>query len=231
MAYHESVQGSITCCQADYCCPSSSKSFSPTEGKVESRAVQVYILLVFSLFYNNYFSRILEYRGTIGPNENPNAWWRVYHSQFPLLRKFWLALSAFPATSTSAERVFNMDGLVLSPNRQQLLTAKLQEYNIYDSRRSLDPERTSDMVICRDFWLSRDGADDRFQLCPRCPPFPSPEACYRISCSKHNKEQGSIAWESVGELYSLDYLCCLFLNWGEIPSPPIYVLTTYVNLE
>jgi len=69
-----------------------------------------------------------------------------------------------------------------------LVMPRRKEYNIYDSRRSLDPERTSDMVICRDFWLSRDGADDRFQLCPRCPPFPSPEACYRISCSKHNKE-------------------------------------------
>ena len=75
-----------------------------------------YVILVFVVFLYHLY-RILEYRSTVGPKENPNAWWRVHHSQFPLLRKFWLALSAFPATSTSAERVFNMDGLVLSPNR------------------------------------------------------------------------------------------------------------------
>ena len=109
--------------------------------------------------------------GTVEPNENPNAWWRVHHTEFPLLSKYWIALCAFPATSTSAERVFNMDGLVLTP-----------------CRKSLDPERTGDLIICRDYWLSRaEGVDERFKLCSQCPKPPSPEACYKISCAKHNK--------------------------------------------
>ena len=107
----------------------------------------------------------------MGTKENPNAWWRAHHTEFLLLSKYWIALCAFPATSTSAERVFNMDGLVLSP-----------------SRKSLNPERTGDMIICKDYWLSRaEGVDDGFKLCSKCPKPPSPEACYKISCAKHNK--------------------------------------------
>ena len=115
-------------------------------------------------------SKFLKHRGSVGPKENPNAWWRAHHTEFPLLSKYWIAMCAFPATSTSAERVFNMDGLVLSP-----------------SRKRLDPDRTGDIVICRDYWMSREGMDERFSLCSKCPQPPSPEACYKISCSKHNK--------------------------------------------
>ena len=114
-------------------------------------------------------AKFLEHRGSVGPKENPNAWWRVHHTEFPLLSKYWMAMCAFPATSTSAERVFNMDGLVLSP-----------------SRKKLDPDRTGDMVICRDYWMSREGMDERFSLCSKCAQPPSPEACYKISCFKHN---------------------------------------------
>ena len=115
-------------------------------------------------------SKFLKHRGSVGPKENPNAWWRDHHTEFPLLSKYWISKCAFPATATSAEQVFNMDGLVLSP-----------------SRKRLDPDRTGDMVICRDYWMSREGMDERFSLCSKCPQPPSPEACYKISCSKHNK--------------------------------------------
>ena len=64
-----------------------------------------------------------------------------------------------------------MNGLVLTP-----------------CRKSLDPERTGDLIICRDYWLSRaEGVDERFKLYSQCPKPPSPEACYKIFCAKHNK--------------------------------------------
>jgi hypothetical protein len=44
-------------------------------------------------------------------------WWCENHTEFPLLAKFWLAHSCFPATSASAERAFNMDGLILTDSR------------------------------------------------------------------------------------------------------------------
>ena len=49
--------------------------------------------------------------------ENPMDWWCENHTEFPLLAKFWLAHSCFPATSASAERAFNMDGLILTDSR------------------------------------------------------------------------------------------------------------------
>ena len=97
-------------------------------------------------------ARFLPFVGSVGPKENPNTWWRANYTQFTLLKMFRLAHSEFPATSASAERVFNMDGLVLTP-----------------SRRSLDPERTGDMILCRDYWLSREGANQSFELCHQCP--------------------------------------------------------------
>ena len=56
-------------------------------------------------------------RGTVGTKENPNLWWRSNQTLFPLLAKYWMANSSFPATSTSAERSFSMDGLILIPTR------------------------------------------------------------------------------------------------------------------
>ena len=61
--------------------------------------------------------RFLKWRGQVPVDENPNIWWRKYHADYPLLAKFWMAHSSFPATSTSSERVFNMDGLILVPRR------------------------------------------------------------------------------------------------------------------
>ena len=48
---------------------------------------------------------------------NPSTWHKDHQKKFPLLSKFWKAYSSFPATSTAAERVFNVDGLVISPRR------------------------------------------------------------------------------------------------------------------
>ena len=48
---------------------------------------------------------------------NPSTWYRDNHKKFPLLSKFWKAYSSFPATSTASERVFNIDGLVISLRR------------------------------------------------------------------------------------------------------------------
>jgi hypothetical protein len=61
--------------------------------------------------------RFLKLRGTVPVFENPNIWWRFHHADFPLLARFWIAHSSFPATSASSERVFNMDGLILVPRR------------------------------------------------------------------------------------------------------------------
>ena len=41
------------------------------------------------------------------------AWYRDHSKEFPLLTKYWQPYSSFPATSCSAERVFNVDGASL----------------------------------------------------------------------------------------------------------------------
>ena len=61
--------------------------------------------------------RYLKWRGMVSVDEDPSGWWRKHHEDYPLLAKFWMAHSSFPATSTSAERVFNMDGLILVSKR------------------------------------------------------------------------------------------------------------------
>ena len=48
---------------------------------------------------------------------NPCAWYRKNNKEVPLLASYFKAHGAFPATSTSAERVFNMDGVVLTRSR------------------------------------------------------------------------------------------------------------------
>ena len=65
----------------------------------------------------------LKYRGIPDTDSNPSAWWRENQKQFPLLSKFWKAYSSFPATSTASERVFNVDGLVISPRRYTSLVS------------------------------------------------------------------------------------------------------------
>ena len=47
-------------------------------------------------------------------------------------------------------------------------------------------DRTSDMIICKDYWMSRT-PKEAFLLCSDCPPPPSRDANYVISCFEHNK--------------------------------------------
>ena len=59
----------------------------------------------------------LKLRGTLSRKENPMDWWRINQKSFSLLALFWKAHSSFPATSTSSERAFSMDGLIMQPCR------------------------------------------------------------------------------------------------------------------
>ena len=58
--------------------------------------------------------------------------------------------------------------------------------NFKHVRKSLDADRTANMVVTKDFWMSR-RALDSYRLCEQCPKYPDPKACYKISCTKHNK--------------------------------------------
>ena len=62
-------------------------------------------------------SKYLLLRGDLDTSANPCHWWMENHKLFPLLAKFWKANCAFPATSTSSERAFSMDGLIITPKR------------------------------------------------------------------------------------------------------------------
>ena len=97
-------------------------------------------------------------------------WCRENCAKFPLISKYWLSYMAFPATSCSAERTFNVDGLILS-----------------DRRKRLDPDTTQKLIICHDYWMSREPAE-MFKLCPKCPQPPSNNACYQICFDKHCKK-------------------------------------------
>ena len=48
------------------------------------------------------------------------------------------------------------------------------------------PNRSSDMIVYKDYWMSRT-AIHGFKVCTKCPPPPHPGANYSICCSKHNK--------------------------------------------
>ena len=48
---------------------------------------------------------------------NPSAWYKENCKRIPLLSRYWMAYSAFPATSCSAERILNVDGLILTDLR------------------------------------------------------------------------------------------------------------------
>ena len=61
--------------------------------------------------------RFLSRRETLDRKENPMDWWRLNHMAFPLLAHYWKAHSSFPATSTSAERAYSMDGLIMTSCR------------------------------------------------------------------------------------------------------------------
>ena len=42
------------------------------------------------------------------------------------------------------------------------------------------------MVVVKDYWMSR-RAMESYRLCEKCPKYPDPQACYNVSCKKHNK--------------------------------------------
>ena len=87
---------------------------------------------------------------------------------FPLLAEYFMAYSSFQPTSVASERVFNIDGLVMS-----------------DRRKSMDPERHEDCVIVQDY-LKRRVNPEAFKLCSSCPQHPSVSATYKSFCQKHN---------------------------------------------
>jgi len=112
-------------------------------------------------------NKLFEEMGNVTVKTDVMAWYREHSKEFPLLTKYWQPYSSFPATSCSAERVFNVDGCIIT-----------------NTRKSLDPERTTRMILCHDYWKSRD-SDELFKLCQECPMPPSGDASYQISCSKH----------------------------------------------
>ena len=61
--------------------------------------------------------KIVKYPARVGPGINPMEWFKDNQEEFPLLSKYWLAYSSFPATSCCVERVFNIDGLVYTNHR------------------------------------------------------------------------------------------------------------------
>ena len=62
-------------------------------------------------------NKIVKYPANVGSKTNPMEWFREHHEDYPLLSKYWLAYSAFPATSCCVERVFNIDGLIYTNHR------------------------------------------------------------------------------------------------------------------
>ena len=57
-------------------------------------------------------------------------------------------------------------------------------YFLYRMR--LNPGRSANMVVCKDYWMSR-RAMESYRLCEKCPNYPDPQVCYNVSCAKHNK--------------------------------------------
>ena len=62
-------------------------------------------------------NRFRSLRGTVKPGHNPQIWWREHAADFPLLARYFRAHSAFQATSTASERVYNVEGLVFTKQR------------------------------------------------------------------------------------------------------------------
>ena len=129
-------------------------------------------------------SKYLLLRGALDMSDNPCGWWRENHKLFPLLAMFWRAHCAFPATFTSSERAFSMNGLILDPKRYFIPCCFVPLICIL-FRMRLTADRTGNMTVCRDYWMSRT-ATDSYRICDKCPNPPSTSACYKISCSKHN---------------------------------------------
>ena len=109
-------------------------------------------------------TRFLTYRGSVDDRANPQLWWLENEKQFKLLAKVYRAQCAFPATSTPSERVFNMEGLVVTK-----------------FRKSLDPDRAANLVISQDFLRKRQDKE-MFRLCRKC----TTQQCYVACCKIHN---------------------------------------------
>ena len=62
-------------------------------------------------------TKFLQGRGSVKEDSNPQLWWREHAAEFPLLARYYKSHCAFPATSTSSERVFNCEGLIVTNQR------------------------------------------------------------------------------------------------------------------
>ena len=114
------------------------------------------------------FRRFVLHREKVVCNINPQKWWAEHELEFPLLSRFYRAHCAFQSTSTSSERVFSAENLIVS-----------------DSRKSLCPERAESLLITRDYLIRRQN-NDAYRLCEKCPLPPSKNASYVINCGRHN---------------------------------------------
>ena len=61
--------------------------------------------------------KLYEEMGNVTVKTDVMAWYREHSKEFPLLTKYWKPYSSFPATSCSAERVFNVDGCIITNTR------------------------------------------------------------------------------------------------------------------
>ena len=61
--------------------------------------------------------RLFKQMSSVTVKTDVMAWYRENNKEFPLLTKYWRPYSSFPATSCSAERVFNVDGCIITDNR------------------------------------------------------------------------------------------------------------------
>lgn len=62
-------------------------------------------------------AKFLQGRNSVVVKTNPLLWWREHAAEFPLLARYYRSHCAFPATSTSSERVFNCEGLIVTNSR------------------------------------------------------------------------------------------------------------------
>ena len=102
---------------------------------------------------------------------NPLEWWKANEKEFPTLSLFMKANAAFQPTSLASERLFNKDKLLYGTTRTQL-----------------SEDHGEDFVFLHDY-LNKRSPPALYQICADCPNPPSPDSNYRVTCSKHNKEE------------------------------------------
>ena len=76
------------------------------------------------------YKEFIKYLGKVEQDINPMDWWRTREKEFPKLSLYWKAHSSYPATSASAERLFNMDGLIFTLQRYIIFN---YNYNVFYS--------------------------------------------------------------------------------------------------